>query len=55
VASTIERIDFDCPIDLMLAIISLTAPLQLQKITLLPLVYKDRVENVVINTKVEMQ
>jgi hypothetical protein len=26
VASTIERINFDCPINLMLAIISLTAP-----------------------------
>jgi len=27
VASIIERINFDCPINLMLAIISLTAPL----------------------------
>ena len=26
-ASIIERIDFDCPINLMLAVISLTAPL----------------------------
>jgi hypothetical protein len=26
VASIIERIDFDCPINLMLAMISLTAP-----------------------------
>jgi hypothetical protein len=26
VASIFERIDFDCPINLMLAIISLTAP-----------------------------
>jgi hypothetical protein len=26
VASIIERIDFDCPINLMLAVISLTAP-----------------------------
>jgi hypothetical protein len=28
VASIIERIDFDCPINLMFAIISLTAPLE---------------------------
>jgi hypothetical protein len=28
VASIIERINFDCPINLMLAIISLTAPIK---------------------------